>query len=56
MGGEYELTVTVFIPRQSGSSVLARPQPVRQTVSVPDGGETSVTITYDLSKQTERNP
>ncbi|MDT7540454.1 MAG: hypothetical protein QOE33_358 [Acidobacteriota bacterium] len=56
MGGEYELTVTVFVPRQSGASALARPQPVRQTVSVPDSGETNVTIIYDLSKQTERNP
>lgn len=58
MGGEYELTVSVFVPRQpgAGASPTSRPQPVRQNVSVPDGGETSVTITYDLSKQTERNP
>jgi hypothetical protein len=56
MGGEYELTVYIIIPRQPGASPTPRPQPVRQTVSVPDGGETSVTITYDLSKQTERNP
>jgi protocatechuate 3,4-dioxygenase beta subunit len=56
MGGEYELTVTIFVPRQPSAGPSPRPQPVRQTVSVPDGGETSVTITYDLSKQTERNP
>jgi hypothetical protein len=57
MGGEYELIVTVFLPRQPGAEQPARRfTPLRQNISVPDSGETNVTITYDLSKQMVTNP
>jgi hypothetical protein len=56
LAGEYELTVVVFVPQQPGGGPPARPRPVHQTVSVTDGGETNITITYDLNQQTERNP
>jgi protocatechuate 3,4-dioxygenase beta subunit len=57
MSGEYELIVTVFLPRQPGAEQPARRfTPLRQNVSVPDSGETAVTITYDLSKQMVTNP
>jgi protocatechuate 3,4-dioxygenase beta subunit len=55
MGGEYELTVTAFAPRPPGTPPARLPV-VRQIVVVPDSGETSVTIVYDLSRQTEPNP
>jgi hypothetical protein len=57
MGGEYELTVIArVILRQPGATPPRRMPTVRQTITVPDGGETSVTIVYDLSRPTEGNP
>jgi hypothetical protein len=55
MGGEYELMVTAFAPRAAGAPPTRLPV-VRQLIVVPDSGETSVTILYDLSRQTEPNP
>jgi 5-hydroxyisourate hydrolase-like protein (transthyretin family) len=59
MGGEYELSAAArVVVRQPG----APPQPprrmptVRQIITVPDGGETSVTIVYDISRPAEPNP
>ena len=55
MAGEYELSLRAYIP-----GVLAAQGPrfptVRQTVSVPDTGEVSVTLVYDISKTTEPTP
>jgi hypothetical protein len=57
MGGEYELSIVArVIVRQPGSTPPRRMPTVRQMISVPDGGETSVTIIYDLSKPPEGNP
>lgn len=56
MGGEYELNVHVFTLPSPGSQTITRLHAIRQTVTVPDGGETIVTVVYDLSKQTEHRP
>ena len=55
LAGEYELSLRAYVP-----GVLAAQGPrfptVRQTVSVLDTGEVSVTLVYDLSKTTEPTP
>lgn len=58
LGGDYEINVNAFVPRPPGA-----PQPpprripsVRQIISVTDGSETTVTITFDLSRPAEPNP
>lgn len=57
LAGQYDVTVMVFVPPPPGAGgTPARPRLAHQTVSVADGGETNVTITLDLSQQTERNP
>ncbi|MDT7602457.1 MAG: hypothetical protein QOF61_454 [Acidobacteriota bacterium] len=56
MGGEYELMVAGFAPRLPGAPAPPRLPVVRQIVIVPDNGEMTVNIVYDLSKQTEPNP
>jgi hypothetical protein len=57
MGGEYELNaVARVVGRVPGAPPPRRMPTVRQTVTVPEGGETSVTIVYDVSRPTERNP
>jgi hypothetical protein len=58
VGGEYELTVSAFAtrPPQPGAPLPGRFAAARQTVVIPDGGETTVTITFDLSKHPEQNP
>jgi protocatechuate 3,4-dioxygenase beta subunit len=56
MGGEYELLVTAFVPRAPGTPAPPRLPIVRQTIVVPDSGETSVNLVYDLKQQTEPNP
>jgi hypothetical protein len=57
IGGEYELMVNAYMMRpQSGAAPVRRFVPVRQTIVITDGGETNVTITYDLSKQPDQNP
>jgi hypothetical protein len=56
MGGEYELIVAAYIPPATNGERARRRPIVRQNVSVPDTGETTVTIIYDLSKQTEPTP
>ncbi|MFL6230318.1 MAG: carboxypeptidase regulatory-like domain-containing protein [Pyrinomonadaceae bacterium] len=55
MGGEYELLIAAFAPRAPGTPPARLPV-VRQIITVPDSGETSVTIVYDLNRQTEPNP
>ena len=57
MGGEYELILTAYVPRTPNSPPSVRLPVVRQIISVPESGEMSVAIVYDLSKsQTESNP
>lgn len=52
VGGEYEVIVNAFPSQPQPGAPAARRFPiVRQTVVIPDGGETNVNITYDLSKQ-----
>jgi hypothetical protein len=55
MAGEYELSLRAYVP-----GVLAAQGPrfptVRQTVSVLDTGEVSVTLVYDIGKTTEPTP
>ena len=55
MQGEYELTVRAFVPSASGATGPRFPV-VKQTVSVLDSGEVSVSFVYDLSKPVEPNP
>ncbi|MCA1629723.1 MAG: carboxypeptidase-like regulatory domain-containing protein [Acidobacteria bacterium] len=56
MGGDYELVVGVFMPGQPGAAPARRFAPLRQNVTVPDGGETTVTVVYDLSRPQEPTP
>jgi hypothetical protein len=58
MGGEYEVIVRgVMIGRQPGTPQQIRRMPsVRQTISVTEGGEVSVTVIYDISRPAEPNP
>lgn len=53
--GVHEISLTVFVPSQSGGRTLSplRP-PIRQTVSVTSGAESEVTLTLDLSAPTVR--
>jgi len=48
--GVHEISLMVYVPSQSGGSMLSplRP-PVRQTVSVTSGAESNVTLTLDLN-------
>jgi 5-hydroxyisourate hydrolase-like protein (transthyretin family) len=52
MGGEYELTVRGVVR----ATPPRRMPTVRQTITVPDGGDVSVTVAYDLSKPPETIP
>lgn len=57
MGGEYELMVRGGVaPVPAGATPPRRMPTVRQAITVADGGETSVTVIYDLSKPPEPNP
>jgi 5-hydroxyisourate hydrolase-like protein (transthyretin family) len=56
MGGDYELLVGVFMPGQPGVPPARRFAPLRQNIIIPDGGEMSVTIVYDLSRPLEPTP
>jgi len=55
MAGEYELTVRAWALSAPGAQGPRFPA-VKQTVSVLDSGEVSVTLVYDLSKPAEPNP
>jgi len=46
--GEYEVSAGLF-PATPGTGSGKVPAPVRKTVSVSNGGETTVTLTLDLS-------
>lgn len=54
--GEYELMTNVWIqsaPGAHGGTPLAT---IRQTINVPEKGETSVTVIYDLDMKTQQQP